>query len=100
MQVTIQRLGHHGDGIADGPIYAPRTLPGEVVEGEVQGSRMAAPRIVTPSEMRVSAPCRHYKGCGGCALQHARDDFVRDWKVDVVRTSLSAVGIEAPSTLR
>ena len=27
----ILRLGHHGDGIAEGPLYAPVTLPDEVV---------------------------------------------------------------------
>ena len=32
-QFTIQRLGHHGDGIAEGPVFAPRTLPGEIVSG-------------------------------------------------------------------
>ncbi|NNE80522.1 MAG: class I SAM-dependent RNA methyltransferase [Silicimonas sp.] len=95
MQVTVERLGHLGDGIADGPVYSARMLPGEVIEGDVEGNRMAAPRILRPAETRVSAPCRHYKGCGGCALQHATDKFVQDWKVGVVRTALSAVGIEA-----
>lgn len=93
MQVTIERLGHLGDGIADGPVYAARTLPGEVIEGEVIEGRIATPRIVTASSDRVSAPCRHYKGCGGCSLQHARDEFVADWKCGVVRKALDAVGI-------
>ncbi|AZQ69427.1 class I SAM-dependent RNA methyltransferase [Silicimonas algicola] len=95
MQATILRLGHLGDGIAEGPVFVPRTLPGEVVEGELSGDRLASPRIVTPSSNRVSAPCPHYRGCGGCALQHASDDFVADWKAGVVETALSAVGIEA-----
>ena len=36
-QLTIVRLGHRGDGVADtatGPIYVPYTLPGEVVTVE------------------------------------------------------------------
>ena len=94
-QVTIDRLGHQGDGIAPGPIYVPGTLPGELVEGEVTGGVMAAPRILTPSDNRVKPPCRHAKSCGGCALQHASDDFVAAWKVDVVRKALTAQGIEA-----
>lgn len=93
-QVTIERLGHQGDGIAPGPVFVPGALPGETVEGEIANNVMAAPRIVTPSEMRVKAPCRHAKGCGGCQLQHARDDFVEDWKVGVVRHALSAHGLE------
>ncbi len=93
---TILRLGHQGDGIADGPIFAPRTLPGEVVSGALEGDQLTDIRVVTPSEHRVKPPCRHYKSCGGCQLQHASDGFVADWKVDVVRTALAAQGVEAP----
>jgi 23S rRNA (uracil1939-C5)-methyltransferase len=94
--VTITRLGHHGDGIADGPIYAPRTLPGEVITGTLDGRVLTDIRIDTPSEHRVKPPCPHYKACGGCALQHASDTFVADWKQTIVRTALQAQGINAP----
>lgn len=90
----ILRLGHHGDGIAEGPIFAPMTLPGETVSGEVEGQQLRDVRIVTPSEQRVAPPCQHFKSCGGCQLQHAADDFVAGWKVDVVRNALSAHGLE------
>ncbi len=93
---TITRLGHQGDGIADGPIYAPRTLPGEVVSGVLNGQVLTDIRVETPSDQRVKAPCRHYKACGGCQLQHAADEFVADWKVDVVRNALAAQGLDAP----
>lgn len=100
MQVTIERLGYLGDGIAhspefSGPVFAARVLPGEVVEGEVAGDRITAPRILTPSPDRVRPPCPHYKSCGGCALQHASDAFVADWKAQIVRRALAARGIEA-----
>jgi 23S rRNA (uracil1939-C5)-methyltransferase len=95
-EFTIQRLGHHGDGIADGPIYVPRTLPGELVEGEIAGGRLAAPRILTSSPDRVSASCPHYSACGGCALQHASNEFVVNWKRGVVENALSAHGLSAP----
>ncbi len=96
MQVEIERLGHLGDGIAAGPVYVARTLPGEIVEGEVEGDRIVSPRILKASPERVSAPCRHYRGCGGCALHHARDEFVSEWKIGVVRAALDAVGLQAP----
>lgn len=96
MRLTIERLGHLGDGIAAGPIFVPRVLPGEVVEGDVSDGKMAAPRIVAASPERVAAPCRHYRGCGGCALQHAADGFVAAWKLDVVRAALEARGLAAP----
>ena len=94
--VTIERLGHQGDGIADGPVYVSRTLPGEVIDGDVYEGRIVSPRIVTPSPNRVAPPCAHYKGCGGCALQHASVAFVAEWKIDVVRRALEARGVPAP----
>lgn len=91
---TILRLGHQGDGIAEGPVFAPLTLPGEVVTGTLDGAKLTDVRIVTPSADRVAAPCKHYKSCGGCQLQHASDPFVAQWKTDVVRYALTAQGIE------
>ncbi|MBF9045757.1 class I SAM-dependent RNA methyltransferase [Rhodobacterales bacterium LSUCC0031] len=95
-QLTIHRLGHHGDGVAPGPVFVPLTLPGEVVEGAVVGDRMEAPRIVTPSAQRVRPPCAHFKSCGGCGLMHAADDFVADWKSGVIAAALAAHNLTAP----
>ncbi len=94
--VKIERLGHQGDGIAEGPIYVPGVLPGETVMGEVAHGIMADPRIETPSEFRIKAPCSHAKSCGGCQLQHARDDFTANWKRDVVLRALGAQGVTPP----
>ncbi|MGB3314098.1 MAG: class I SAM-dependent RNA methyltransferase [Albidovulum sp.] len=95
MKLTIERLGHLGDGIAPGPVFVPMALPGEVVEGEVAEGRMASPKIAEPSPDRVKPACPHYRACGGCALMHASDGFVAEWKADVVRTALAAQGLEA-----
>lgn len=94
--LIITRLGLHGDGIAPGPVYAARTLPGEEVRGEITGDRIAAPKIVTPAPERIKAPCPHYARCGGCALQHAADPFVAGWKTQVVADALAAHGLSAP----
>jgi 23S rRNA (uracil1939-C5)-methyltransferase len=91
----ITRLGHLGDGIAEGPLFAPLTLPGEVVTARRDGDQLCDVKIVEPSEHRVSPPCRHFKSCGGCQLQQASDAFLADWKVEVVKTALAAQGIEA-----
>ncbi len=92
----IERLGHQGDGVAEGPVFAPRTLPGEVVTGQLTDTRLSDIRIDMPSSHRVQAPCRHYKSCGGCQLQHADDGFVADWKGGVVAQALAAQGLQAP----
>lgn len=93
-EFTIERLGQHGDGIAAGPVFVPGTLPGERVSGVLDGQTLRDVRIVEPSDQRVSAPCRHFKACGGCQLQHAADPLVAEWKVDVVRHALKAQGLE------
>ncbi len=92
--ILIERLGLHGDGIADGPIFAPLTLPGETVSGVLSGSSLTNIKVVTPSPTRVSPPCRHFKSCGGCQLQHAADSFVESWKHDLVVYALHAQGLE------
>ncbi|MBN2631249.1 MAG: class I SAM-dependent RNA methyltransferase [Rhodobacteraceae bacterium] len=99
MILTIDRLGHHGDGIAQGdggPIFVPQMLPGEVVEGTLEGDRLLGARIVTPSVMRVKPPCAHARTCGGCLMQHASDDFVAGWKTGIIEGALAGQGLEAP----
>lgn len=91
----ILRLGARGDGIAEGAIRAPRTLPGEEVTGTVAGQVLGDVRILTPSPDRVRPPCRHFAACGGCQVQHASDDFVAAWKRDMVAGALRARGISA-----
>ncbi len=98
MKLTIERLGHLGDGIAqgpDGPVYVPGMLPGEEIEGELRGDSLQGAKIVTPSADRVKPPCSHARTCGGCLMQHARDSLVADWKLGIVRGALSGQGLEA-----
>lgn len=97
-ELTIERLSLHADGVAHGPagtVHVAMALPGEVVSGDIVEGRIAVPRIVTPSDRRVKAPCPHYRACGGCVLQHASDDFVAGWKASVVETALATRGIAA-----
>ena len=55
-EFKIIRLGHQGDGIADGPLFAPMTLPGEIVTATQEGDALKNVRIQTPSSDRVAAP--------------------------------------------
>ncbi|MEH6645580.1 class I SAM-dependent RNA methyltransferase [Sulfitobacter sp.] len=92
-EFKITRLGIYGDGIAEGPVFAAMTLPGEVVTGTLDGSTLSDVKIITPSDDRVAPPCRHFKACGGCQLQHASDALVANWKTDVIAQALAAQGI-------
>jgi len=91
----ILRLGARGDGVAEGPLFAPRTLPGEEITGTPEGDRLTDIRILSPSPERVRAACRHFATCGGCQLQHASDGYVAAWKADQVKAALRIRGIEA-----
>jgi 23S rRNA (uracil1939-C5)-methyltransferase len=96
--VTIDRIGHLGDGVAQGPtgpLFVPGMLPGEVVEGDLQGDQLTDFRILTPSVNRVKPPCPHAKTCGGCLMQHASDAFVADWKLGIVKGALAGQGLSA-----
>ncbi|WP_225027922.1 class I SAM-dependent RNA methyltransferase [Xinfangfangia pollutisoli] len=99
MKVTIDRLGHLGDGIAHDPaqgvIFAAGLLPGEQAEGDLAGDRLENIRILTPSADRVKPPCAHAKTCGGCQLQHVSDGFVAGWKQGVVAQALSQQGLQS-----
>ena len=90
----IKRLSHRGDGVTEEGYFAPLTLPQERISAEAEGKSLSNVKILEPSEHRVKPPCPHFKSCGGCALQHASDGFVANWKVDVVREALAAHGIE------
>lgn len=85
MQVLIESLTHLGLGRAANGDLLPRVLPGETVDVLDD-----AVRIVTPSADRVAANCRHYKGCGGCSMQHASEPFTASWKQTIVERALAA----------
>ena len=93
--MRIDTLTHHGLGRAEDGSLVPRTLPGEEAELRDDGTV----RIIAPSPDRVTPPCRHFKTCGGCTVQHASDTFVAAWKMGIVSRALAAQA-RAGSTLR
>ena len=101
-QLVIDRLGHRGDGIADGaegPIYVPTTLPGETVEvADWPGhpDRRQLLNVEKPSPERIAPICPHFGVCGGCALQHWQTASYRAWKRGLVVEALRQAGIDAP----
>lgn len=94
-ELVIERLGHLGDGIAEGPVYVPGALPGETVSGRLEGNRLTDLRILSPSPERVAPPCRHFRNCGGCQMQHLAPGPLAAWKAGIVSAALAAQGLEA-----
>lgn len=98
-RLSIARMGHRGDGIAEtseGPVFVPYTLPGETVEAERKGERAEVVSVLEPSADRVEPVCPYFGACGGCAVQHWREDKYRAWKRDLVVDALRQAGVEAP----
>jgi 23S rRNA (uracil1939-C5)-methyltransferase len=93
-EVIIDRIGLAGDGLAGG-LRVPFALPGERVRGPVADGVLAQVEVLEASPARVVPPCRHFGACGGCALQHASDGFLADWKREVVVRALAARGLAA-----
>ena len=94
VEVTIERVGGEGDGVAAGPVFAPFTLPGERVLVGGSGERRELLEVLTPSGDRVAPPCPHFGACGGCALQHWDHAPYLAWKVERLRGTLARQHIE------
>ena len=95
--LTIARVGGQGDGIAEtpaGPVFAPLTLPGEVVRAEVKDGRAESFEIISASPDRIAPVSPQYGDCGGCSLQHWASGPYLEWKREQVRLALSREGIE------
>ncbi len=101
VEVEVTRLGRRGDGLAVGPdggtVFIPKSLPGDRLRariGPVQGDGRAAAivAVLHPGPGRIEPPCLHFARCGGCALQHLRDDDYIGWKLGQLRLALDRAG--------
>jgi 23S rRNA (uracil1939-C5)-methyltransferase len=97
--LTIDQLGHRGDGVSlsqAGAIYVPFALPGETVEVEAVAGhpdRRKLLRVEVGSPDRVEPFCPHFGVCGGCAIQHWRLEPYQAWKRDLVLETLALANI-------
>ncbi|MCC0020624.1 MAG: class I SAM-dependent RNA methyltransferase [Nitratireductor sp.] len=98
--VTIDRLGHQGDGTASlggKQIFVPFTLEGEKVllSGlPGRGNHREVAEIVEPSQDRISPICPHFGDCGGCQLQHFSHEPYLAWKRALLVSELEREGID------
>ncbi len=93
----IDRVAGQGDGVADiptGQVFAPLTLPGELVRAEVRDGRAEGVEVLEPSLDRVTPVSPQYGDCGGCSLQHWAAEPYLGWKREQVRLALARERIE------
>jgi 23S rRNA (uracil1939-C5)-methyltransferase len=104
ISVSVESIAAGGDGVGrkDGlVVFVPRTAPGDLVTAQISGrghfARGSLRSVVTPSPVRIEAPCLHYTRdkCGGCQLQHMSYDSQLEAKKLIVRDSLQRIGKRA-----
>jgi len=95
--LTIARMGHQGDGIAETPhglVFVPGALPGEVISAEVKDGRADQFEVIEASPDRRPIHSEIYAECGVAPMQHWADQPYLAWKRDIVIQTLAREGIE------
>jgi len=98
--LRVDRLVHQGMGLGrvQGRIWlVPFTAPGDLIEAVAEKVRPGhvearLVRVLEPGADRVQAPCPWYGECGGCHLQHLREDRQPGRKAEVLRDVLARIG--------
>jgi 23S rRNA (uracil1939-C5)-methyltransferase len=96
--LTIVSLGAGGDGVAEtanGPVYVPEALPGEIVRVEIEGDRGQVTERQTASPDRIEPFCPYFGRCGGCVAQHIGPSLYGAWKRGKVASALARAGVPA-----
>ncbi|MBQ8424853.1 MAG: 23S rRNA (uracil(1939)-C(5))-methyltransferase RlmD [Clostridia bacterium] len=96
LEVTIERLGINGEGIAtyEGRvIFVPYALVGERVKIHIindKNSFLIAKllEVIIPSEDRCEAVCPYFYKCGGCDIQHLKYEKQLLLKKDIVKDTI------------
>jgi 23S rRNA (uracil1939-C5)-methyltransferase len=92
VELDIVEMGVRGDAVAQGPIgpiYVPYALPGERVRALAAGDRAQLQDVLVASPDRVAPPCRHFGACGGCQLQHWKNEATLAWKAEQLARALA-----------
>src|SRR6478752_10142545 len=100
LRLSIEKLVYGGDGLghAEGnTVFTPFVLPGEEIRAEVTSRKKnlvwAKPlEILKRDATRVQPVCPHFGVCGGCHYQHAAYQSQANYKIDILRETLSRMG--------
>ena len=97
--IVIDRIGAHGDGVADtpeGPVFVPFALPGETwLRPQEEGAPLAQATHSVSNPGRIAPVCRHFGTCGGCLAQHMNADLYTRWKRGLVIEAFRQRGLDA-----
>jgi len=79
------------------PFFAPYVLPGEEIRAEITSRKKklvwAKPlEIFKANPARVKPVCPHFGTCGGCHYQHASYQAQVNFKIEILRETLSRMG--------
>lgn len=70
---TIERIAARGDGVTGSGRHIAYAAPGDVI---------APDGTITPGPHHVPPPCRHFRRCGGCQLQHCDEAALAQFVTD------------------
>lgn len=94
--LNIESLGANGEGVAHfngAVIFVPFALQGEEVLAHIilDKKNFYIAKIVSilkASPERVAAPCPYFSKCGGCDLQHLKQQSQTEFKTNLVKSTL------------
>jgi len=99
-ELTIDRLAAGGWGVGRHQgkvVFVPLTAPGDVIRCAVTEDKGrfafgARSGLVSPSPVRVDAPCPVFGRCGGCQWQHVDYQTQREAKREILNEALNRIG--------
>ena len=103
-KIIIDKLDSNAIGVGrfkGRPNLCAGVLPDEEIEilereSYAKYDKVTSFRLLSISKNRIDAPCKYYKECGGCSLQHANYGFQKEFKIKRVKDFLKHIAnIEA-----
>lgn len=106
-QTKVDNLSHDGKGVAriDGKAtFIQGALPDELVEFQYTRTKKDFDEgrllsVIESSPLRVEPKCSHYLMCGGCSLQHMKEEEQIKFKQEHLLDLLSRYGHTKPQEL-
>ncbi len=101
LKVHIEKVVSGGDGLARLPdgrvLFVPGGLPGEEVKirltrNQKDFARAEIDQVITESPLRAEPKCPYFYLCGGCNLQHIRQESQLEIKRQILFDTMKRIG--------